>query len=146
MNDVKLRYAEQIAPENIIAKLKASKQKGDINNLCHEVDSLSLVHSFQLVSGNFPIPTDGILERDFLIKFRCNIDYENWLLNFNFQNHVISIPIEDNINDCIILPPRCELIRKLPNFIVNEVTIVPSQEILPGIFVLTLLYHQILHS
>lgn len=69
-------------------------------------NNLKLDHSFQLVSENFPIPTDGILGRDFLVKFRCTIDYDNWLLNFNFHP--------------IILSPRCEVIRKLPNFFVNE--------------------------
>lgn len=97
-------------------------------------NNLKLVHSFQLVSENFPIPTDGILGRDFLVKFRCTIDYDNWLLNFNFQNHSICIPIEDSINNSIILPPRCEVIRRLPNFSVTEDSIVLSQEILPGVF------------
>lgn len=68
------------------------------------LNNLNLTHPFQLVNENFPIPTDGILGRDFLVKFRCTNDYDNWLLNFNFQNHCISIPIEDKINNSIIIP------------------------------------------
>lgn len=34
--------------------------------------NLKLDHSFQLVSENFPIPTDGILGRDFLIEVQVH--------------------------------------------------------------------------
>lgn len=72
-------------------------------------DCLEISHNFQIVNDDFPIPTDGILGRDFLTKYKCSVDYEYWLLNFNFQNQVISIPIEDSFQNNIILPPRCEL-------------------------------------
>lgn len=97
-------------------------------------DCLQISHNFQIVGNDFPIPTDGILGRDFLIKHRCTIDYEYWLLNFNYQNHVVSIPIEDSFQNTIILPPRCEVVRRIPNFKVTSDSIVFSQEILPGIF------------
>lgn len=41
VDDVKARCSEQISPENILAKLKNTKQKGDTNSLCDEVDNLA---------------------------------------------------------------------------------------------------------
>lgn len=41
VNDVKARCSEQVSPENILAKLKSTKQKGDANSLCDEVDNLT---------------------------------------------------------------------------------------------------------
>lgn len=96
--------------------------------------NLSIVHNFQIVSDDFPIPTDGILGRDFLVKFRCTIDYEYWLLNLNIDNHTISLPIQDNTNNAFTIPARCEVIRNVPNFFVKEDSIVLSQQVLPGVF------------
>ena len=36
---------------------------------------------FQLINEEITIPTDGILGRDFLTKYHCNIDYDTWLLS-----------------------------------------------------------------
>lgn len=41
INDVKTRCEEQISPTSIIAKLNASKSKGDTNTFCDEVDKLT---------------------------------------------------------------------------------------------------------
>lgn len=43
-------------------------------------DSVLINQKFQLIPDEFPIPTDGILGRDFLTKFRCNINYDSWIL------------------------------------------------------------------
>lgn len=34
----------------------------------------NLAQNFHIVDENFPIPTDGILGRDFLAGWKCNID------------------------------------------------------------------------
>ena len=67
-------------------------------------NGLRLVHNFQIVDANFPIPTDGILGRDFFCKYRCIIDYDKWLRKFIFNNHLIEVPIEDNIDNGFVLP------------------------------------------
>lgn len=72
--------------------------------------------------------------RDFLVKFKCNIDYESWLLNINIENHIATIPIEDNTNNAFTIPARCEVIRNIPNFSIVEDSVVLSQEIQPGVF------------
>lgn len=35
------------------------------------------------IDNNFPINTDGILGRDFLTAYRCNIDYDIYAVIFN---------------------------------------------------------------
>lgn len=41
INDVKTRCSEKISPENILAKLKNIRQKGDANTHCNEIDNLT---------------------------------------------------------------------------------------------------------
>lgn len=60
------------------------------------VDGTSVNQKFQIVENDFPIPTDGIIGRDFLSVNQCKIDYEPWLLSFKVKQQEISIPIEDN--------------------------------------------------
>lgn len=111
--DVSLFKVTKVPPLQIVdfnKKLKITGVTAGVTETIAEaqtyltLNNLNLTHSFQLVNENFPIPTDGILGRDFLVKFRCTNDYDNWLLNFDFQNHSISIPIEDKINNSIIIP------------------------------------------
>lgn len=91
-------------------------------------------HIFHLVQPEFPILTDGILGRDFLSSFKCNIDYEFWLLNFNINNRTVSIPIQDTVEENYIIPQRCEVVRKLKNLDITEDMVLFSQEIKPGVF------------
>ena len=97
-------------------------------------NGLTVSHNFQIVPSNFPILTDGLLGRDFLIKYKCTINYEHWLLNFNFQDHLVEVPIEDNIDNTLVIPARCEIIRRIAKINVSEDSIVVSQEVQPGVF------------
>lgn len=97
-------------------------------------NGLSIRHTFHLVPNTFPIATDGILGRDFLMNNKCIIDYETWLLHFNLGNVQISIPIEDTIHDGFTLPNRSEVVRKISDLRICEDMVVLSQEILPGVF------------
>lgn len=107
---------------------------GETATLLKTSNGLTFQHSFQLVHENFPIPTNGLLGRDFLIKYKCTIDYEYWLLNFNYENLSISIPIEDNLNRTIVIPQRCEVIRNIQTMHIQEDMVLFSQEIKPGVF------------
>lgn len=68
-------------------------------------NNLKIKHKFQVMHSSFPIPTDGILGRDFLRKYRCSINYDKWLLSGFFNSDKVYIPIEDNIEGIFILPP-----------------------------------------
>ena len=91
-------------------------------------------HTFHLVNSDFPILTDGILGRDFLTLFKCNIDYEYWLLNFTIDNITVSLPIQDTVNENYIIPKRCEIIKHIDHLKIKEDMVVFSQEIKPGVF------------
>lgn len=98
------------------------------------LDNFSLPHTFQLVNSTFPIPTDGILGRDFLANFTCNIDYNSWLLTINVNNYSLVVPIQNNLNGTIILPARAETIRHISNLNLDRDALIESSEILPGVF------------
>lgn len=97
-------------------------------------NGLNLSHNFQIVDENFPIPTDGILGRDFFCKYKCSIDYDQWLLKFLFNNHSIEVPIQDSFDSGFILPNRCEMIKNVNKLNITEEMVVLSEEIQPGIF------------
>lgn len=98
------------------------------------VDGIPLQQKFQIVQNDFPIPTDGIIGRDFISNYKCKIDYEPWILSFTINSHSISIPIKDNFQNKLFLPPRYEVTRYLPNQNFQEDMVVHSQEIQPGVF------------
>lgn len=57
---------------------------------------------------------DGILELDFLTKFKSTIDYDTWTLAINSSNDLHEIPIFDGPEvGTILVPPSCEIIREL---------------------------------
>ena len=104
-------------------------------NLSITTEGAQVPCTFQVVDDLLPIPTDGILGRDFLTKYRCEINYDNWLLSFNFENNTLSIPIYDNLNGAFVIPARSEAIRHLSGINLPEDALVEGAEIAPGIFV-----------
>ena len=98
------------------------------------VEGEYIEQKFHIVESDFPIPTDGIIGRDFLTKYHCKIDYEPWLLTFTVNQQQISIPIEDNFQKMLFLPSRHEVTRYVPGLNLKEDMVVCSQEIQPGIF------------
>lgn len=91
-------------------------------------------HEFHLIPSTIDINADGILGKDFLTKFMCNINYEHWLLQFHHQGEVISHPIEEEASNRVVLPFRSEVIRKVKLANVQEDSIVKAEETKPGIF------------
>lgn len=103
-------------------------------NISLILNNFSLPHTFQLVDNSFPIPTNGILGRDFLANFRCSIDYNTWLLAINVNNSSIFVPIQNNFNGAIVLPARSEIIRQISTLTLERDSLIESSEILPGVF------------
>ena len=56
---------------------------------------------FHIVDYHFPIPTDGILDRDFLTKYRCKIAFDPWLLTLTINQQEIAIPVDDNFKQSL---------------------------------------------
>lgn len=101
------------------------------------IDQFSLNHEFHIVNHDFPIPCDGILGRDFLIKYHSIIDYSQWIMTVKLQNFEIHVPISSSLEDNIIhIPPRCEVNRhidQLKNLKTDAVVV--NKEIYPGVFI-----------
>ena len=97
-------------------------------------DNNKLLHKFHIVNDELPIPTDGLLGRDFLTNNKCIIDYDTWTLSCVVNNNLLEIPIEDNLDGSTMISPGCEVFKPI---VINEadqdyVTI--SEEIAPGVF------------
>lgn len=86
-------------PINTIGSLQATIGNDDFN-----VD-----FPFQVVPDHFHIPSDGILGKDFLKRFKCNIDYDTMSLTFYVGNRLIILPISEGPREhTIVLPARSE--------------------------------------
>ena len=110
----------------------ASTTLGD-TNVNININNETLTQNFHIVDQNFPIPTDGILGRDFLTNWKCNIDYDTWILSIKAVGKTLEIPITNNIKGKYLIPPRCEVIRKLSlGNIGDSVTL--AREIQHGVF------------
>lgn len=97
-------------------------------------DNCIVNHKFQIIPECLPIPTDGILGRDFLAKFRCIIDYDTWTLTSLINSQLIQIPIQDKLNEDIIVPPRCEVYRMIKLNVPNQDYVLRSAELQTGVF------------
>lgn len=86
---------------------------GTISSSIQLSSECKLNTKFQLVPDNIPIPTDGILGRDFLVKYKCVIDYNTWILTGSNDEEQFELIIEDNLQGELVLPPRCEVYRKI---------------------------------
>lgn len=100
-------------------------------------DDFELEHILHVVPNDFNIPSDGILGKDFMKKFRCNLDYDSMTLSFWINDRLITIPIlESPEENMIVLPARSEVVRTF-NFRnkFEEAQLVNEQEIIQGVFV-----------
>lgn len=107
---------------------------GAASTKIHFSNDVSIDHTFHLVDSTFPIPTDGILGRDFLSKFRCIVNYDTWILSGSINTEQFQIPIEDNLNGEFVLPPRCEVLKEIHTEELLEDHVLISNEICPGVF------------
>lgn len=100
------------------------------------LNDYAIPQEFHVVSDTFAIPSDGILGRDFIKNNKCQIDYKNMEISFNYYNQTFSLQILDSINsDTNVLPPRSEVFR---NFVIKNFQnpqLIPNDEIANGIFI-----------
>lgn len=102
-----------------------------------EHDSYSFPQICHIVPDSFNIGADGILGKDFLKDYRCNISYENMLITLRYENNTIDIPLHDGPNsDTIILPARCEVMRKVKLMKhASGSQLIDAQEIADGVMI-----------
>jgi hypothetical protein len=93
-------------------------------------ENCEIMHDFHIVNRNVPLDYDGIIGRDFLIKYRASVDYDSFLLRFNFNSAGLEMPLLDSIQ---IIPPQSEIICKV-NIKIDDESIFFSEEIDDGVF------------
>lgn len=101
-----------------------------------------LKHKFHIVGDNFPIPSDGIVGKDFIQKHCCKLDYYEMNFTIRAENYEIIIPIENGPDtNSIAIPPRCEVYRtfKIKKF--SGPSFIENREIKPGIFIANTVTH-----
>lgn len=68
-------------------------------------DNSTVKHPLTVVPKSFPIPTDGILGKDFIAKYKCNLDYQSMQFTVRIASHIVStIPIYEE--DLLLLLSR----------------------------------------
>lgn len=101
-------------------------------------------HKCHLVSDNFPIPSNGILGKDFLKRFKCLIDYREMTVSIRKSEfESIKIPIKSELlHGLSAIPPRSETFKILHIKSEKFPCIVEAQEIEDGILVSTSIVHE----
>lgn len=143
--DISVIKQSKIRPGQYVDTASRSKIKGvteGFQNTLGMIDTeifaekFGLEHNFHIVSNDFPIPTDGILGRDFISGYNCILDYSDWIMTIRLNNKDIYIPIQTSDDDILLIPPRCEVIRQVNNLknLTHDVLIV-NKELKNGVFV-----------
>lgn len=90
--------------------------------------------SFQVVSPSFPIPTHGILGKDFLCDNDCVIDALTNELTVRLLDNEIVLPMLKPKSSFITIPPRSQVIRKI-TLEVDQDVVINNVEASPGVFI-----------
>lgn len=127
------------------------KIKGITNDVIYSHGTISvefffndiiISHKFHVVPDEFNIPSEGIIGRDFNKRFHCVMDYGDMTFliktkDANIKLNIMNEP-EENIS---ILAARCETYRifHIQNF--SGPSLIPAQEISPGIIIPNTIAH-----
>lgn len=106
-------------------------------------NNIYIKHKFHVVDRNFPIPSNGIMGKDFIQKYMCQIDYYDMTFTIRKEKYEIKTKIMLGPNeDEIAIPPRCEIFKtfQITNF--NETSFIESREIANGIFIANTIIHE----
>lgn len=155
MSDVKLSFIVHCGSDILVIKCGVVRpnqiyypgQKCDKSGIGHgnvstlgttqaniTLNDTKIPQTFHIVRNDIPIPTDGILGRDFLITYKCNVDYDSWLLKLTNHFGTFTIPIVNRQVNSNLIPARCELIKQFENFNIQEDSVIFSEEICQGVF------------
>lgn len=101
-------------------------------------------HKFHIVTESFGIPLNGIIGKDFIRKFKCQIDYLHRSFTINLENNTITMPMHDQpINQNLItIPSRCEVITAI-HLDTTEDVVIQNEEIAPNVFIASTIINSI---
>lgn len=102
-----------------------------------KIGNLSIEHKFYLIDDTFPLPSHGIIGRDFLKRLKCNLDYAQMLFSVRLDN----APHASNPLQCefarglSVIPPNSETFKIFHIKNSNYSCIIPAQEIDDNVFI-----------
>lgn len=105
-------------------------------------DDTLIEHEFQVVEDSFPIPSDGIIGKDFIFKYFCTLNYFDMTFTIKLPDKEFSIPIQMGPStDTIAIPPRSEVFRCLHIENFEKTCLIEKQELTPGVFTADTIAH-----
>lgn len=113
-------------------------------NLKILIQNVTFEHKFHLVSDDFLIPSNGIIGKDFLKRFKCLVDYGQMNITIRkSDNEFLKIPIESEMsNNASALPPRSETFKIFHIKSEKFPCLIEAQEIDEGIVIPTTIVHE----
>lgn len=101
------------------------------------IGNLLIEHKFHLIADTFPLPSHGIIGKDFLRKHKCNLDFSEMIFSIRPDNvQSVHVPLQCKITRGLsAIPPRCEAFKL---FHINHNSfpcIVPAQQIGADVFI-----------
>lgn len=108
------------------------------------IENIEFTHKFHLVPDNFLIPSNGIIGKDFLKRFKCLINYGDMTFTLNKPNHTpVRIPIKSElIHGVSVLPEKCETFRVFHIKSTSFPCLIETQEIEENVIVPMSIVHQ----
>lgn len=104
------------------------------------IGDTTIEHLFHIVSDHFDINADGIIGKDFLAKFNCQINFESMTITINNTNSPKILSINRNTIDTVTIPARSETTEHF--HIDSQVPcLVDNTEISPGVFIARTIVH-----
>lgn len=105
---------------------------GTVELILH-IDNDEMAHEFHVVPDEFNIDCDGIIGKDFLLQYRCKVDYET--MTFTISNKYRNILRIMNGPDekTMVIPPRCEIVKKF-EIEMDQECVVDQMIMAPGVY------------
>lgn len=111
------------------------KSLGTVKTLLH-IQNFTTEHVFHVVADDFPIPSTGILGKDFIKRYNCIINYEEMYFSIKCHNRYFTVPLlQGPDQEHIIIPPRCEINRTFICQTKHDYSVIEPQEISKGVYV-----------
>ena len=93
-------------------------------------DGIEHPTTFHVVPEEFNIPSDGILGKDFVKNYICNLDYESMTFTVKSRNGTSVVNLDQGPDqETVVLPARAEVAR------CSKFTWWLPQELAPGVMV-----------
>lgn len=113
-------------------------------NMDVEISEIKIPNKFHVVTDKFPIPSHGILGKDFIKQNKCAMDYETMTITIRPPNmRELTIPIRSEVLGGIAaIPPRCETYRTFHITGVKFPCVIETQEIQKDVHLATTIAYE----